>query len=845
MSGEKPKGLLARHGATLIRNGYHIVPIMRGGKLPPFNGWQQTQADEALLAEWLSGKYAAKRGKKGEERDFNYTTGPRDGVGILTTDTPAVDIDIKNAKMAVAVEEFVRLLLGDAPMRIGNPPKRLLLYRTDTPFRKVQSSVWTSPDGESHKVEILGQGQQFVAIHIHPDTNKPYQWPGGKNPVNTPVDDLPLIDAEAAREIVAEFERLAQKAGWNRKAGGISAAQGPVDETDPFVEDRSKPIISEDELHKKLLLVPGVDDYDTWFQVGMALHHHYDGGDRGLELWHEWSAPGTEYSTEACDEKWPTFEIEGKQRAPMTARIIIKLANQAQSVLYTETLAEVEDELKAADDRASLKAACERIKHLEIDQLTRETLIGAIQKKFKTITGQPLRIGVARDMIRFENPEQRALPFWLEGWVYCTHSETFYNMKSHEELSQAAFNNVFGRFMLTKKDILEGRSTPEHVPHHVALHLHQIEVVENRMYLPNDSQLFWVNGRRYVNTYTDRLVPVTPEVISARDQRNVDIVVGHAAHLFEVERDRELFLDFMAHVVQGGQRPDWAVVLQGTQQDGKTFFYRLLCALLGKDNCKSVDADALEEKYTPWAEGSQVIFFEEVKMHGHNRFDVLNKLKPKITNEVVDVRRMGVDRYEALNTAAYLLSTNFRDALPLDDEDSRYFILFSRFQRQEDLVAWKLKNPRYYDDLHEALFESTGAIRRWFLNRIPAPEFNHNGRAPDSAARQEMIGYSMSEDRSILDEILDESTEVDLSSHLLNSRKVSDAMHERDVEPPYGRAMTRLLLDAGFTRMKKVRVGDTVDLYWSRRPQLFRAKKGSVKGDFDEAKIKAWLNPGL
>ena len=69
--------------------------------------------------------------------------------------------------------------------------------------------------------------------------------------------------------------------------------------------------------------------------------------------------------------------------------------------------------------------------------------------------------------------------------------------------------------------------------------------------------------------------------------------------------------------------------------------------------------------------------FEEVRLKGHNRHDVLNRVKPFITNSVVSVRRMRLNSYTVPNTAAYLLLTNFRDALPLGSGDSRYFVAFS------------------------------------------------------------------------------------------------------------------------------------------------------------------------
>ena len=238
------EGLLAKHGAALLRNGYKIVPIMRGEKFPPFNGWETQDGDRAaMLKSWLSGKHPAKRGPKGKERDFTYTGGPQDGVGILSADTPGVDLDIKDAAVAAEMQEFVELLIGSCPVRVGDAPKRLLLTRTDEPFRKVQSAFWVDDKEVKHKVEILGDGQQFVAIHIHPDTKKPYRWLDGKNPTTVAADDLPTLSEEDARAIVAEFERIAKKRGWVKKAGVTSLTRQPTS-VRTSVSTTSSPVVA-------------------------------------------------------------------------------------------------------------------------------------------------------------------------------------------------------------------------------------------------------------------------------------------------------------------------------------------------------------------------------------------------------------------------------------------------------------------------------------------------------------------------------------------------------------------------------------------------------------------------
>lgn len=50
------------------------------------------------------------------------------------------------------------------------------------------------------------------------------------------------------------------------------------------------------------------DDYDTWLHVGMALRSL---GDKGLELWDDWSQKSDSYEDGCCDAKWDTFDDSG------------------------------------------------------------------------------------------------------------------------------------------------------------------------------------------------------------------------------------------------------------------------------------------------------------------------------------------------------------------------------------------------------------------------------------------------------------------------------------------------------------------------------------------------------
>jgi hypothetical protein len=843
MDEPKPKGYLAKYGAKVIDRGYAVVPIRRGTKRPPFDAWTEIRATKKLLQSWLDGTAVSTIDK----RPVQYNAS-RDGLGIITTNTPLVDLDIRDEAMADAMQAFVFERFGVAPIRVGQAPKRGLLYRTDAPFTKVQSDFWINPwaddnddDGKpiKHKVEILGAGQQFVAYARHPDTGEPYRWLSAAQPAVTPVADLPVLHEADAEIIVAEFERLAADAGWELKPSASKAltlrrtsAGRQFDLNDPFAEDAQIVDIDEDELERKLMLVPGADEYDVWFQIGMSLYHQYSGDQRGLDLWHQWSALAHNYDSAACDEKWPTFDIESKGRAPLTARIILKLAKEVEQEEAKETLAEIKADLALATDLSNLRAVAARIKLVEFDPMVRVQLVAIVQDKFKAITGSALPIGVARDMTRYESPEKKVAPKWLEGWVYCEFDEIFYSMTDRKSLTTTAFNQAYGRKLLTAQEKLEGKSAPEQAPSQVALNLYEIPVVYMRQYMPGEDDIFWMNGVRYVNTYDGRNVPEIPERVSREERLNVERVIYHFEHMFAEVADRQILIDAIAYVVQNpGKRLNWGILIQGTEMDGKTFFYRLLVQMLGLENTKTIGAQAVEEKYTAWAEGHQIVFIEEIKLHGHNRFDVLNRLKPLITNDMIPIRRMQTDTYMVPNTATYFLATNFKDAMPLNDNDTRYFVMFSRFQTKAQIKEFKRANPDYYRLLHEALLASPGPLRKWFMERVISENFDPNDRAPESVAKAEMISLSKSDEQEGLELVLRESVRMDLTRVLLNATALADAMEERGVDAPYGRSMQKLLLDNGFSKLGPVYVDDRKCLFWSMEPRRFMKADGEVDGN--------------
>lgn len=310
---------LKEHGAQLINAGYRIVPIRPGAKAPAISQWQDCEADDVLLNKWLSNGLA------------------ESGVGVITENTPAIDIDCLDKDVSYKLIKWVENNIGKAPVRIGKKPKALMVFRTNEPFGKIRSNEYVDFLGNKNAVEVLGKGQQFVAFHVHPDTGQPYNWPR-KSIADILHDDLPTITREQAQEFVAYFESIVPD-DWELNSRGVSVQVG---EGDDLLTLRPKLGRTIDEVAKWIDTVKNDDwHYDDWIKFGMALHHETDGSPEGLRLWDEWSAQSGKYVHGSCSKHWRSF---GKNTnvAPITAQYI---EGKAKKVERTEKIKGIVDQL--------------------------------------------------------------------------------------------------------------------------------------------------------------------------------------------------------------------------------------------------------------------------------------------------------------------------------------------------------------------------------------------------------------------------------------------------------------------------------------------------------------------
>jgi P4 family phage/plasmid primase-like protien len=186
----------------LVLAGHKIVPAE--GKIPRLLGWQKLCAGPDDVPLWESALPTHRN------------------TGVLTARTPAMDIDIRDADAADAVEELLRERFGSRGnllVRYGQRPKRAIPFRTEVPFKKIFVDL-VAPDAikdPKPRIEALGDGQQFIVHGIHPDTRQPYAWEGGCL-WNMAHEQLPILNEEEAREFVNDAaDLLVERFGYQRK----------------------------------------------------------------------------------------------------------------------------------------------------------------------------------------------------------------------------------------------------------------------------------------------------------------------------------------------------------------------------------------------------------------------------------------------------------------------------------------------------------------------------------------------------------------------------------------------------------------------------------------------------
>jgi Bifunctional DNA primase/polymerase, N-terminal len=218
-------------------NGFRPVPVLnpgitaKGGKRPAGSG-----------QHWRGWEIDAR-----QNPPYAVATKPSAialNTGILADGLRAVDIDVDDANLADTIDRLAVDMLGNAPMRFReDSPRKLRLYRAaegQPPHLEVQEDqAITAAAGRTKQwgVEVLGYGNQFVAVGWHPD-GAFLDWKDCHSPTSVSRDELPAVTETQITEFLSIVGDLLGSKG-SRQNGQIRQNPpigGKVESSDdPFV----------------------------------------------------------------------------------------------------------------------------------------------------------------------------------------------------------------------------------------------------------------------------------------------------------------------------------------------------------------------------------------------------------------------------------------------------------------------------------------------------------------------------------------------------------------------------------------------------------------------------------
>jgi hypothetical protein len=264
------------------------------------------------------------------------------------------------------------------------------------------------------------------------------------------------------------------------------------------------------------------------------------------------------------------------------------------------------------------------------------------------------------------------------------------------------------------------------------------------------------------------------------------------------------------------------MLLQGAQGTGKSYFVRLLQALLGK-YATCLEPTAIAGRFTGWAHGSVVVAVEEIRLAGTNKYEVVDRLKPFITNPTVQIEEKGRDHRTVPNFTSYFMLTNHKDAIPLIEGDRRYCVIFSKIQ-SEDALYERLGGEQaaadYFTTLFNDLEQHPEAFARFFKDYQISDDFKPSGRAPATSARTSMMEMAISPERSDIEDAISMHECDVINDQMVDITWLNELCRTSggDIELPKTRTLGAILLEIGYVPISKrrVKVGDKLHYIWHK-----------------------------
>lgn len=418
--------------------------------------------------------------------------------------------------------------------------------------------------------------------------------------------------------------------------------------------------------------------YNEWLKVGMALHHETGGSNAGLALWNHWSAGSAKYQGIAdLEPHWRSFNAKAEN--PVTLGSLRR------------------ERVASADDFPIVPAGT-------------------------TDVGEDTR------------PEAVMKRLLESRLVFVTGQDSYYDLGAKAEpwLSDRSVRHMFCPYMpeimvpgkggnadrVARPDPVEYMKNSESKITVDAVGIH-----------PGVGRLYSEDGKRYINRFVPR--EVTPVFPKQFEREAFDFLWSRMRD----ETFRRWLLKFYAHAVQkpGVKITSAPLLFSEATGTGKNTIAKLIPELLfGAQWVRNMPGDVLSDKFNDVAGETWWLYLEELRSGATktDRIHTGNKLKSWITDDFITVRAMYLKPFDIRNRLQITATSNFDDAVQLDNNDRRWAVCEMGAPLSE----------REGVDLYGFLrSERAPAVLRYIFGNVDLTGFQPNGRAPTTVAKRVMI----------------------------------------------------------------------------------------------------------
>lgn len=461
----------------------------------------------------------------------------------------------------------------------------------------------------------------------------------------------------------------------------------------------------------------------SWLQTAAALHHETRGSAEGYALFDAWSARGSKYKgRDDTAAKWRSFRADAPN--PVTIG----------SLRRQHVAAPVDFPVVQTPEVAPAEAASTSTERDGWEQVKR-----ILEPRLVFVPGQ----------------------------------DSYFDMATRGEswLSDRSVRHMFCPLMPTitmePKDGKPGK-TVKPDPVMFLQNSRSKKVVDAVGLHPGAGRLYNEDGMEYVNRYFPRKIePLKP------------LPFEEEAFLFLWSRLQDLsfqrwLMKFYAHALQKpGVKIQAAPLLYSSETGtGKNTIAHVIPQLLfGERWVRTMSGNVLQSNFSDTIGETWWLYLEELRA-GTNKADrvaITNKLKAWVTDSSIEVHPKGKKPYNIRNRLQITATSNFDDAIHLDNNDRRWAVC----EMGKPLTEREARDVYHF--LHS---ERAPGVLNWVFRSTDLTGFNPTARAPITMAKATMIRASIGAWESTLVEMFVNGI-APFDRDLFRIQDAYDALHGR------------------------------------------------------------------